>query len=122
MRHRGGVGKLPSIFRCMDTFTSYPVHPVGIVRSSIRRRADAPRRGSTCRIVAVIEIEAPFLPALEGITAGQEILVLTWLHQTNRDTLQVHRRKDPTTPLTGVFSTRSPDRPNPIGLHRLTVL
>jgi tRNA-Thr(GGU) m(6)t(6)A37 methyltransferase TsaA len=62
-----------------------------------------------------------FAAALHRVEAGQDLLVLTWLHQADRSVLQTHPRGDPETPLTGVFATRSPDRPNPIGLHRVTV-
>jgi len=64
----------------------------------------------------------PIAEGLEGIAVGDEIIVITWLHHANRNTLQVHPRRDTTRPLTGVFATRSPDRPNPLGLHRVTVL
>jgi tRNA-Thr(GGU) m(6)t(6)A37 methyltransferase TsaA len=106
----------------MDTQASYQLCPVGIVRSPIKRRADAPRSGSAGGPVAQVQIYLPFLPALEGIAVGQEIIILTWLHEARRETLQVHRRSNPANPLAGVFATRSPDRPNPIGLHRVMVL
>jgi tRNA-Thr(GGU) m(6)t(6)A37 methyltransferase TsaA len=106
----------------MDTITSYLLRPVGVVRSSIRRRADAPRQGSAGGPRAHLEIHPPFFRALDGITVGQEIFVLTWLHQADRETLQVRPRSDPANAWAGVFATRSPDRPNPIGLHRVTVL
>ena len=70
---------------------------------------------------AWIEIEEPVATALEGIAVGDEIIVITWLHQARRETLQAHPRHDPQRPLLGVFATRSPDRPNPLGLHRVTV-
>lgn len=59
---------------------------------------------------------------LEGIAVGDEVIVLTWFHQSRRDVLKLHPRGDPSLPITGVFATRSPDRPNPIGLHRVRVL
>ena len=62
-----------------------------------------------------------FAQALDGLAVGDEVIVLTWLHRARRDTLKVHPRSDPSRPLTGVFATRSPDRPNPIGLHQVTV-
>lgn len=71
---------------------------------------------------AWIEISPQAEPGLMGIMAGDELIVLTWLHLAERDVLQVHPRGDPDRPLTGVFATRSPDRPNPLGLHRVTVL
>jgi tRNA-Thr(GGU) m(6)t(6)A37 methyltransferase TsaA len=69
-----------------------------------------------------VEIDPAFGNALDGITAGQDIVLLTWLHLGRRDVLQVHPRDNLDNPLTGVFATRSPNRPNPIGLHRVRVL
>jgi tRNA-Thr(GGU) m(6)t(6)A37 methyltransferase TsaA len=60
-------------------------------------------------------------PALDGLAIGDDIIVVTWLHRAQRDVLKVHPRSDRRRPLTGVFATRSPDRPNPLGLHRVTV-
>ena len=68
-----------------------------------------------------MEIAPEFQPALDGVRAGDDILLLTWLHQGRRDVLEVRPRGDLRNPITGVFATRSPDRPNPIGLHRVTV-
>jgi tRNA-Thr(GGU) m(6)t(6)A37 methyltransferase TsaA len=68
-----------------------------------------------------LDLLPTFAPALLGITPGAEVIVITWLHQANRDVLEVHPRRNPANPLTGVFFTRSPDRPNPLGLHRVTV-
>jgi tRNA-Thr(GGU) m(6)t(6)A37 methyltransferase TsaA len=96
--------------------------PIGRVRSTLTRRSDAPRQGDEGAPDADLEIEPAFLPALDGLSAGQEILVLTWLHQADREVLAVHPRDDLRNPLTGVFATRSPDRPNPIGLHRVELL
>jgi tRNA-Thr(GGU) m(6)t(6)A37 methyltransferase TsaA len=95
---------------------------IGCVRSSLTARKGAPRQGPEGGPAAWLEIEPAFAPALEGIATGDEILLLTWLHQADRDTLRVHPRSDPEKPLQGVFATRSPDRPNPIGLHRVRVL
>jgi tRNA-Thr(GGU) m(6)t(6)A37 methyltransferase TsaA len=66
--------------------------------------------------------EPEVLDALAGLTPGDEVIVLTWLDRGRRDVLQVHPRSDPSRPLQGVFATRSPDRPNPIGLHRVEIL
>jgi tRNA-Thr(GGU) m(6)t(6)A37 methyltransferase TsaA len=66
-------------------------------------------------------VNPPVAEALDGLVAGADIIVITWLHQAHRDVLKVHPRSDPRNPLTGVFATRSPDRPNPLGLHRVTV-
>lgn len=106
----------------MKPATSVPLVPIGRVHSTLRRRTDAPKQGFEGAPDARLQIEPPFVPGLDGIRAGQEILVLTWLHEAERDVLAVHPRDDPATPLTGVFATRSPDRPNPVGLHRVKVL
>jgi tRNA-Thr(GGU) m(6)t(6)A37 methyltransferase TsaA len=97
------------------------LHPIGVIRSSIKTRREAPKQGSEGAPDAWLELNASVAEALHGIAAGDELIVLTWLHQANRKTLQVHPRSDPNRPLTGVFATRSPDRPNPIGLHQVTV-
>src|SRR6185437_8928548 len=70
---------------------------------------------------AWLEVHEFAAPAVAGPAAGDELVVLTWLHQSHRDVLKVHPRGKPENPLTGIFATRSPDRPNPIGLHRVTV-
>jgi tRNA-Thr(GGU) m(6)t(6)A37 methyltransferase TsaA len=70
---------------------------------------------------ACLEVEETFADALDGISPGDDIIVITWLHRARRDVLKVYPRSDPAHRLTGVFATRSPDRPNPLGLHRVTV-
>jgi L-fuculose-phosphate aldolase len=96
--------------------------PIGWVRSPLKHRADAPKQGYEGAPDARIEIEPRFRPGLDRLAPGQELLILTWLHESQRDVLIVRPRRDPTQPLTGVFATRSPDRPNPIGLHRVGLL
>jgi tRNA-Thr(GGU) m(6)t(6)A37 methyltransferase TsaA len=96
--------------------------PVGVVRSSLRERADAPRQGGEGAPDASIHLEPSFADALQGVGVGDEVFVVTWLHRADREVLQVHPRDDESRPLTGVFATRSSDRPNPLGLHRVTVL
>jgi len=96
--------------------------PIGTVRSSLKDRASAPRQGSEGAPDAWIEVNAEIAAALDGIAVGDQLLVITWLHQADRVTLRVHPRDDATRPLTGVFATRSSDRPNPLGLHQVTVL
>jgi tRNA-Thr(GGU) m(6)t(6)A37 methyltransferase TsaA len=98
------------------------LRPVGVVRSPLRDPAVAPMQGYEGALDAWIEIHPAFAQALTGIAEGDDVIVLTWLHLARRDVLEVHPRGDPRTPLAGVFSTRSPDRPNPIGLHRVAVL
>ena len=97
------------------------LRPIGVIRSALTDRKGAPRQGYEGAPDAAIEIAPEFQRGLDGVKAGDEVLVLTWLHQGQRDVLEVRPRKDPRNPLTGVFATRSPDRPNPIGLHRVTV-
>src|SRR5262249_19747153 len=94
--------------------------PVGYVRSTLHSVDNAPRQGSEGAPDAWLDVESDFAPALVGI-GSDDIIVVTWLHQAKRDVLQVHPRDDPKNPLTGVFATRSQDRPNPLGLHRVTV-
>jgi tRNA-Thr(GGU) m(6)t(6)A37 methyltransferase TsaA len=104
------------------TETSYPVEPIGIIRSALTRLQAAPRQGDEGAPEAWLELAPSVAQGLAGITAGDELLVLTWLHRARRDVLLVHPRDDPAAPLTGVFATRSQDRPNPVGLHRVTVM
>lgn len=95
---------------------------IGVVRSPLTDLALAPKQGDEGAPDALITLEAEVLPALEGISAGDHVLVLTWLDRADRSTLTVHPRGDTTRPLAGVFATRSPHRPNPIGLHLVEVL
>lgn len=97
------------------------VEPIGVVRSPLRDRKNAPRSARDGAPEAVLELDERLAPALEGVRVGIDLIVLTWLHEGIRDVLQVHPGRDRTRPLTGVFATRSPDRPNPIGIHRVTV-
>jgi tRNA-Thr(GGU) m(6)t(6)A37 methyltransferase TsaA len=102
--------------------TSYIIEPIGIVRSELTRLEAAPLQGDEGAPEAWLELEPAVAPGLVGLAVGDEIIVLTWLHQARRDVLQVHPRGRIERPLTGVFATRSPDRPNPVGLHRVSVL
>jgi len=96
--------------------------PVGVVRSELKEREDAPMQGSEGAPNARIELMPHYVDALQGLAVGQRVVVITWLHRAERDVLQVHPRGDKSRPLTGVFATRSPARPNPIGLHTVEVL
>ncbi|MCA9886995.1 MAG: tRNA (N6-threonylcarbamoyladenosine(37)-N6)-methyltransferase TrmO [Anaerolineae bacterium] len=100
----------------------YTLHPIGVIHSELKLRKGAPRQGYEGAPDALIDIEPAFSEALEGISVGDTVIILTWLHQSVRDVLQVHPRGEIHNPAKGVFATRSPDRPNPIGLHRVTVL
>jgi tRNA-Thr(GGU) m(6)t(6)A37 methyltransferase TsaA len=95
---------------------------IGTVASPLEERASAPKQGDEGAPDAWLVFDAGMADGLGGIAAGDEILVLTWLDRARRDVLRVHPRGDPARPEQGVFNTRSPDRPNPIGLHRVTVL
>ena len=101
--------------------TNYRLQPVGFVRSSLRQREAAPNQGSEGAPDAWLDVDPTFAEALEGLADGDDLIVITWLHQADRDTLKVHPRGNLHVPLTGVFATRSPDRPNPLGLHRVTL-
>jgi tRNA-Thr(GGU) m(6)t(6)A37 methyltransferase TsaA len=103
--------------------TSKPaeLRPIGLIRSTLKKLSEAPKQGSEGAPDAWLEVDAFAVDALDGIRPGDDLLVITWLDQARREVLQVHPRSDPSRRLTGVFSTRSPDRPNPLGLHRVTV-
>ena len=95
---------------------------IGTVESPLTDRASAPKQGDEGAPEAWLVFEPAVADALDGVAAGDELLVLTWLDRARRDVLRVRPRDDPARAEQGVFSTRSPDRPNPIGLHRVTVL
>src|SRR4051812_16367690 len=100
----------------------YSLTPIGFIRSELKRVEDAPLFYTEGAPNARLELIPAVRAGLEHVRAGDELIVITWLHQAQRDVLQVHPRGDPRRPLRGVFSTRSPDRPNPLGLHRVKVL
>jgi tRNA-Thr(GGU) m(6)t(6)A37 methyltransferase TsaA len=101
--------------------SSYKLKPIGFLRSTIKGREDAPRQGSEGAPDAWLEIEPRFADALLGLEVGHELIVITWMHEADRTVLRNHPRGDESRPLTGVFYTRSPARPNPLGLHPVTV-
>ena len=98
-----------------------PLRAIGTIRSSLKERKGAPRQGSEGAPDAWLHVLAPVAKGLRGLKAGDEIIVITWLHKAHREVLQVHPRSIKNRPLTGVFATRSPDRPNPLGLHQATI-
>jgi tRNA-Thr(GGU) m(6)t(6)A37 methyltransferase TsaA len=104
------------------TGSPYVVRPIGWVESPLVDRDLAPKQGDEGAPEAWLAFEPEVRDGLRDLRAGIDVLVLTWLDRARRDVLAVHPRGDPTRPETGVFSTRSPDRPNPIGLHRVRVL
>jgi tRNA-Thr(GGU) m(6)t(6)A37 methyltransferase TsaA len=111
--------------RCLNegvNESSYLLRPIGRVRSALTDRAVAPKQGAETGTEAVVEIFPDFSHGLDGLRASADCFLLTWLHHAERATLRVHPRDNAGNPLTGVFNTRSADRPNPIGLHRVTIL
>lgn len=100
----------------------FTLHPIGYVSSPLSDPALAPKQAHEGGPAAWLEFLPEVAPALRDLAAGDELLVLTWLDRADRTTLEVHPRDNPATPLRGVFSTRSADRPNPIGIHRVTVV
>ena len=101
---------------------TYQVQPVGWVESPLTDRDAAPKQGDEGAPLARVVFRPEFREAAADLHIGDEVLVLTWLHQGRRDVLSCHPRDDRTRPREGVFSTRSSDRPNPIGLHAVTIL
>lgn len=98
------------------------VSPIGYVRCALKQRKGAPRQSWEDAPEAVIELLPEFVQARHGLEPGQAIWILTWLHESNREILEVYPRGQRQNQLTGVFATRSPDRPNPIGLHRVELV
>jgi len=101
--------------------TDFLLHPIGVIRSTIKERKQAPKQGSEGAPDAWCNVHPPFAEAVKGLTVGDEVIVITWLDRAKRDVLKVHPRSDPKRQLTGVFATRSPDRPNPLGLHQVRI-
>jgi tRNA-Thr(GGU) m(6)t(6)A37 methyltransferase TsaA len=93
----------------------------GSSESRLKTRTKAPKQGSEGAPDAWLEVGPSVARGLDGIAGGDDLIVLTWLHKARRDVLRVHPRGDKRRPRAGVFATRSPDRPNPLGLHRVTV-
>jgi tRNA-Thr(GGU) m(6)t(6)A37 methyltransferase TsaA len=104
----------------MDEPEPHQLQPIGVVRSTLRAVADAPNQAEGAP-EAFLEIDPALADGLHLIEPGDELVVLTWLHLADRSVLQTHPMGDERIPLTGIFRTRSPDRPNPIGVHRVTV-
>jgi tRNA-Thr(GGU) m(6)t(6)A37 methyltransferase TsaA len=101
---------------------TYEVRVIGRVESVLRDRASAPKQGRDGAPDAWVEFDAGYEVGLRDLAVGTEVLLLTWFDRADREVLSTRPRDDPANPELGVFSTRSPDRPNPIGLHRVRVL
>ena len=97
------------------------MRPVGVIHSTLKSRVNAPKQGSEGAPDAWLEVFPWATNGLYRLEVGDEVIVITWFHRARRDVLQVHPRSDLRHPLTGVFATRSPDRPNPLGLHPVVV-
>ena len=106
----------------MPDDTTYALCPIGVVRSALKSREDAPRQGYYGAPDAWIDLNDDVRDGLLGVEPGSELVVLTWLHLSDRTVLQVNPHHDPEHRLKGVFATRAPVRPNPIGIHPVTVL
>src|ERR1700754_4797990 len=117
-----GTSRVATTRSARDLPWMFTLEPIGYVRSPLADRADAPRQGGEGAPEAVVEIAPAYAEGLRDVRAGDELLVLTWLHQGDRTVLAVHPRDDRSMPLRGVFSTRSSDRPNPVGIHRVRVM
>jgi tRNA-Thr(GGU) m(6)t(6)A37 methyltransferase TsaA len=100
----------------------FEVLPIGRVESTLTDRKDAPRQPDEGAPEATLVFDREMLPALDGVRVGDRVIVVTWLHRAERDTVRVTPRRDPRRGEMGVFATRSPDRPNPIGLHETVVI
>ena len=96
--------------------------PIGYVRSTLKTRKEAPKQANEGAPAAWVEINPAYAAALDGLAPGDNVILLTWLHQSTRDVLRVHPRHLPDNEICGVFATRSPDRPNPVGLHPVRIL
>jgi len=100
---------------------NFRLQPIGRVSSTLRDRKNAPRQPDEGAPPATLVFDRPYVEALDGLKRGDEVIVVTWLHRSARDVKRVRPRKDPNRAEVGVFATRSPDRPNPIGLHQVVI-
>jgi tRNA-Thr(GGU) m(6)t(6)A37 methyltransferase TsaA len=101
---------------------NYELRPIGVVESALVDLADAPKQGDEGAPLAWIVIDPAYSDAAANLEPGSSLIVLTWFHLASRDVLRVHPRSDETRAEQGVFSTRSPDRPNPIGMHVVEIV
>ena len=99
----------------------FQLRPIGIVRSALKDTRDCPCQEGEGAPEAWIEIESQYREAMDGLEVGDEVVVMTWMHLADRSILKVHPRGNRENPVRGVFATRSPHRPNPIGLHRTRI-
>ena len=125
-RSQGGAGAFKKPERVQDSAhrgrsRRFQLWPIGAIRSNYHKPSDAPKQGSEGASDAWVELISSAVEGLVGLAVGDKIIIVTWLHRARRHVLKVHPRSDRSRPLTGVFATRSPDRPNPLSLHLVTV-
>ena len=106
----------------MDKVNEMILRSIGSIRSPLLSREECPKQAFEDGHEGMVIIYPQWRDGLHGLEKGREILIFTWLHLAERDILKVHPRGDVERPLKGVFATRSPARPNPLGLHRVTIL
>ena len=118
----GGFGlKTMSTSAKSEALARGELRPIGVIRSALKTRKEAPKQGSEGAPDGWLEVYPWAVEGLDGLVVGDKIIVLTWFHLGRRDVLKVHPRGDRRNPPTGVFATRSPDRPNPLGLHPVII-
>jgi tRNA-Thr(GGU) m(6)t(6)A37 methyltransferase TsaA len=100
----------------------YTVRPIGVIHSKLKKIEECPLQENENAPPATVEVFAKYKQGIKNIDVGATIVLFTWLHESDRSVLSTRPRNDPTAPITGVFSTRSPDRPNPIGMHSVNVV
>jgi tRNA-Thr(GGU) m(6)t(6)A37 methyltransferase TsaA len=113
---------VPKKMPAMKSSTELTLTPIGVIQSPLSKVRDAPCQGTLGAPQAWIQIRSEVLEGMADVKAGDSIIVLTWLHLADRTVLKVHPQDNKNNPLTSVFATRSADRPNPVGLHPVTVL
>jgi len=106
----------------MSNASRFSMTPVAYVHSELKKRKNAPRQGYLGAPEAWLKVLPKYKKCLHRVVAGDEVILIAWLHEAKRNVMEVHPGSDKNNPLTGVFGTRSPDRPNPLGLHRVTIL
>lgn len=100
---------------------TFPLTVIGTIESTLLTTERAPRQGFEGAPDAWLVLDVAYAPGLDGVAIGDELIVITWLHRASRSVLKVYPRSDSANTIMGVFRTRSPHRPNPLGLHRVTI-
>ena len=116
------IGATGTKLENMKAVIDYTLVPIGKVRSPLKNIGDAPNQGYQGAPEALVEVDKDLIACLDGIQVGDKIILITWFHLSDRGVKKVYPQNNRNNPLTGVFATRSPDRPNPLGLHPVAVL